>query len=384
MRKNRVMMCSCWLALCLPAFLSGAGQLPEKPKVEVCFVLDTTGSMGGLIQGAKDKIWSIANEIVSAKPTPEVRMGLVGYRDLQDEYVTRISDLTSDLDGIYGQLMAFQAQGGGDTPESVNRALMEAVTKMSWSPGRSVLKIVFLVGDAPPHMDYQDDVKYPEICQQAMKKDLVINTIQCGSMAETTPVWREIAAKAEGEYAAILQDGGTVAISSPFDAEIMRLNLDLSGTVVGYGDRLAQRRVEEKLGTVASAKSESVADRAGYLMKTKEVPAAAAKVISGEEDLISLVEEGKVQLDAVEANSLPPELQTLGDLERKAVIAEKLQQRKQLNAQMEELLKKRSAFLDQEREKQAREGKGDGFDEKVKDMLRRQAAAKGIDYGKKN
>src|SRR5438552_5102923 len=58
-----------------------------KPRIEVCFVLDTTGSMGGLIEGAKQKIWSIANEMISAKPAPELKLGLIGYRDRGDEYV---------------------------------------------------------------------------------------------------------------------------------------------------------------------------------------------------------------------------------------------------------------------------------------------------------
>lgn len=368
-----------WLVLSLGSFAATAAEEQgKKPKVEVCFVLDTTGSMGGLIQGAKDKIWSIANEIVSGKPTPEVRMGLVGYRDRGDEYVTRISDLTNDLDEIYGKLTAFQAQGGGDSPESVNQALFEAVTKMTWSAGKDVLKIVFLVGDCPPHMDYQDDVKYPEICQQAMKRELVINTIQCGTDEATTPIWQEIARKAEGEYAAILQDGGTVAMATPFDADIARLNRDLSATVVGYGDAVAQGRVESRLGTVAGAKAESIADRAGFLMKTKAAPAAPAKVISGDEDLISLVGEGKVKLDAVDAKQLPAELQKLSPAEQKAAIEAKAQQRKELNAQMEELVKKRSSYVEEERKRMAKEGKKDGFDEKVKDMLRKQAAAKGI------
>src|SRR6266480_6466082 len=78
-----------------------------KPRIEVCFVLDTTGSMSGLIEGAKQKIWSIANEMVSAKPTPEIRLGLVAYRDRGDEYVTKVFDLTNDIDAIYAQLQSF-------------------------------------------------------------------------------------------------------------------------------------------------------------------------------------------------------------------------------------------------------------------------------------
>ena len=105
----------------------------ERPAVEVVFVLDTTGSMGGLIAAAKDKIWSIANTLATADPAPQIRMGLVGYRDRGDAYVTLATPLSDDLDAVYTQLMQFQADGGGDGPESVNQALYEAVTRPDWS-----------------------------------------------------------------------------------------------------------------------------------------------------------------------------------------------------------------------------------------------------------
>ena len=98
----------------------------ERPRLEVVFVLDTTGSMGGLIQAAKEKIWSIATTMASAQPAPEIRMGLVAYRDRGDAYVTRRVDLSEDLDSMYAALIDFQAAGGGDGPESVNQALHEA------------------------------------------------------------------------------------------------------------------------------------------------------------------------------------------------------------------------------------------------------------------
>ena len=73
----------------------------DKPKVEAVFVLDTTGSMSGLIQAAKEKIWSIANTMASAQPAPEIRIGLVAYRDRGDAYVTKVVDLSTDLDSVY-------------------------------------------------------------------------------------------------------------------------------------------------------------------------------------------------------------------------------------------------------------------------------------------
>jgi len=373
------------LPLLLTAVLATA-SLPAaepvaKPKVEVCFVLDTTGSMGGLIQGAKDKIWSIANEMVSTKPTPEIKFGLIGYRDRGDDYITKVYPLSDDIDDIYGKLMEFQAQGGGDTPESVNQALHEAVTKMDWNPSREVLKIVFLVGDAPPRMDFQDDVKYPEVCQMAMKKDLIINTIQCGNIAETTPFWNEIADKAEGEYAAILQDGGTVAVATPYDDSITSVNSALAKTVIGYGDMTVQRAVEGKLAVNAAAPAEAIADRAGFLVRTKSAPAASAKVISGGQDLVSLVEEGELDLEKVENAKLPESLKALGKEEQKAAVEKNLTERKRLNTEMEELVKKRSAYLEEEKKRQAAAGKSDGFDAQVKSMIKQQAAAKGINYG---
>ena len=53
----------------------------KAPQIEVVFCLDTTGSMGGLIEAAKQKIWSISNQIANGKPTPELKIGLVAFRD---------------------------------------------------------------------------------------------------------------------------------------------------------------------------------------------------------------------------------------------------------------------------------------------------------------
>jgi len=133
----------------------------EQPKrIQVAFVLDTTGSMSGLLEGAKRKIWSIANNLKDLEPSPEIEFALIGYRDKGDSYITKTYQMTGDLQDIYGKLIAFQAGGGGDTPESVNQALREAIYDIDWSNDNDVFRVAFLVGDAPPHMDYQED-QYP-------------------------------------------------------------------------------------------------------------------------------------------------------------------------------------------------------------------------------
>ena len=97
-----------------------------RPRVEVAFVLDTTGSMTGLIEGAKQRIWSIARRIAEGRPRPDLRIALVGYRDIGDAYVTRVHPFTSDMDEVYQSLTSFRAEGGGDGPEHVSAALREA------------------------------------------------------------------------------------------------------------------------------------------------------------------------------------------------------------------------------------------------------------------
>src|SRR6266446_1989275 len=128
------------VALGLPSVAPAAGpptpaavKGKARPKIEVVFCLDTTGSMGGLIEGAKAKIWSICNQIAGGKPTPDLKVGLVAYRDRGDQYITKVFDLTDDLDAIHGHLKGFTANGGGDAPESVNQALDDAVHKIKWS-----------------------------------------------------------------------------------------------------------------------------------------------------------------------------------------------------------------------------------------------------------
>ena len=95
------------IALTLAACIAAAGSLVVQeakpgapPQVEVVFVLDTTGSMGALLEGAKKKIWSIASEIARGKPSPRLKIGLVAYRDKGDAYVTMVTDLNEDLDKI--------------------------------------------------------------------------------------------------------------------------------------------------------------------------------------------------------------------------------------------------------------------------------------------
>jgi len=368
-----ILSVSAMLSSWQPLFAKTAPTSQLKPRIEVCFVLDTTGSMGGLIEGAKQKIWSIANEMISAKPTPELKLGLIGYRDRGDEYVVKSFNLTDDIDAIYGHLREFQAGGGGDGPESVNEALAEAIHKMPWSTDSKVLKIIFLVGDAPPHMDYPNSPKYPDLCREAAKKDLIINTIQCGEMAETKPIWQEIAKMSEGSYVGIAQSGNVAVISTPMDKELSRLNERIGATLIPYGDSKQQAEVHAKYAMAASAPVAAMADRLTYNSKT-------GRAVQGRGELVDALNDETLKLDEIDRKQLPAELQTLdrGELEKR--VAKARDDRADLQKQIVEISKKREAYIQSENKRLAAEGKGDAFDQKVTETLHTQAAKKGIKY----
>ena len=364
------------LALCLAPLFSNAEPAPEKkPRIEVCFVLDTTGSMGGLIEGAKQKIWSIANDLMNAKPAPDLKMGLIGYRDRGDDYIVKAFDITDDIDSIYGHLKDFQAAGGGDEPESVNEALAAAVNKMPWSKDKDVLKIVFLVGDAPPHMDYKDDIKYPVTCSAAVQKDIIINTVQCGNIQSTTPIWKEIARLSEGSYAPIPQEGGVTVVETPMDAKLAELSRKMGDTLIPYGDASVQRDVHEKQANADAAPAPAMAARLSYNSKT-------AKSVQGGGELLDEITSGSVQVNKLDKDELPPELKKMSKEELAAYIAQKQKEREELKKQINDLSKQRDDYIAAENKRLAAAGKGDSFDAKVTEIIRAEGKKKGIEYGK--
>jgi uncharacterized protein YegL len=346
----------------------------EPAHIEVAFVLDTTGSMSGLIEGAKRKIWSIANQLVSAQQETDVRFALIGYRDRGDAYVTTIYDLTSDIDAVYARLMQFQAEGGGDGPESVNQALHEAVTRLDWSTSKDVYRVVFLVGDAPPHLDYQDDVRYDRTVRLARQRDITINAVQCGAWDETAQIWREIASLGMGTYAAIAQDGGMLATSTPMDEELAALNRELAGTVLAYGRADERREAEAKMGNALRAPASAAADRLAYMAKAEE-----GVVVTGAKDLVLDAAAGK-RVASVAPEALPEPLRAMPAEKRQEFVDQQLARRKQVQARIGQVAAERDAYLAKEEAKLRAEGKTDAFDQKVNDAIKAQAAAKGIAY----
>src|SRR5215207_1802637 len=357
---------------------------PEPPAsgektLEMVFVLDTTGSMGGLIDGAKQRIWGVINEVMQTPARPSVRVGLVAYRDHGDAYVTQVLPLTNDLDKVYTTLMEYRADGGGDGPEDVRRALADGVRKAGWSkPRANTAQVVFLVGDAPPHDDYLQEPDTLATAAEAIKVGMVVNTIQCGADVQTRQVWQQIARRGEGQYFAIAQDGGVETIATPYDSRLSELGGRLGSTYLAYGggggaegeryrNEAMARQVKTESAVAGAAPAVAQADRAVNKALNRDAYVG---------DLLQSIENKSVKLDEVKAEDLPADLQKLSSDARKKEVERRLAERRKMRDEIVSLKKQRDDHIAAERKKHS--GTQAGFDAAVASALKEQLARKGI------
>ena len=343
----------------------------SRDALEMVFVLDTTGSMGGLIDGAKQRIWGIINEVMQKPSKPRVKVGLVAYRDIGDTYVTKILPITEDLDKAYTTLMDYRADGGGDEPENVRKALADGVRNAGWSqPRANLAQILFLVGDAPPQ-SYRQEPDVLVTTAEAVRKNMIVNTIQCGSLHGTREVWQTIALRGEGKYFAIAQDGGVEAISTPYDKKLADLALQVGKTYLTYGN---EKKRKDNISAQSTADM-SISRRASMGAQAERAVNKAVNSFQYEGDLVQDVENGAVKLEAIRKEELPDDLQKLSLAARKAEVDRRIAERRILRADILTLSKKRDAFIAAER---AKKGKQNGFDEAVAQALREQLLRRGI------
>jgi hypothetical protein len=180
-------------------------QLPVKRNVnepvrlDVAFLVDTTGSMGDEIERIKATLLEVTRRLKDLGREFELRYAAVLYKDLDDDYVTMAHPFTNDVDAFAKALAVMTASGGGDTPESLNQGLAEAVGRLTWAEGAA--KVLFLVADASPHMDYDGDVPYGTSVKAAIGKGIRIHSVAASGLEPFgTIVFRQIAQATRGKF----------------------------------------------------------------------------------------------------------------------------------------------------------------------------------------
>jgi hypothetical protein len=314
-----------------------------KPLVQIAILLDTSGSMQGLIEQAKSQLWRIVNEFAKAKQdgvTPELQVALYEYgkSSLSQErgWVRQIQPLTTDLDAISEVLFALRTNGGD---EYCGWVIRDAVRDLAWNPSDKVYKAIFIAGNEP---FTQGPVSYVESCKTAITKGIIVNTIHCGNEAEgVNTKWKDGADLADGKYLAIDHNRAVVSIEAPQDKELARLGGALNQTYLAYG-------VEGRLGLGRQAAQDanvlSLAPASGAVAQ-RAVAKASVNYRNSSWDLVDAVKEEKADLGKLEAAELPPEMQKMNADERKKYVETKAKERAETQAKIGELNREREKYI---------------------------------------
>lgn len=183
------------LDLALPV----AVAVPNRVPVDAVILLDTTGSMQDEIDAIKATLLGVTRDLEALDRPMDLRWGAVLYRDKGDAYLTRRSALTRDVGAFRTALEGVEAGGGGDTPESLNQGLSEAVGRMDWRP--EAARVVFLVADAPPHMDYQGDTPYGDTAVLAAARGIRVHSVAASGLDDAgSLVFRQVAQLTRGRF----------------------------------------------------------------------------------------------------------------------------------------------------------------------------------------
>jgi hypothetical protein len=209
--------------------------------LDILFLIDATGSMSDEINQLKENIRAISAQIDALPSQPDVRFGMVTYRDRGDAYLTDVTDFTPDVDNFAADLAQVYADGGGDYPEDLNQELSEAIHQPEWRVNNTV-SLIFLVADAPPHLDYGQQNHYAYEVFQAAERGIKIYPIASSGLdSQGEYIFRQLAQVTGGRFI-FLTYGADGPGSTGTETE-----LEVSDYTVSSLDALVVKIVEEEL-----------------------------------------------------------------------------------------------------------------------------------------
>lgn len=341
--------------------------------VELVICLDTSGSMSGLINAARQKLWAVINDLALAEPTPELRVALYTFgndgHNAEDGWVHQQTPFTTDLDLVSERLFALTTNGG---TEFVGRVLDRAVEQLEWTPSDSVLKLIIVAGNESADQDQQ--VSFRDACKKSISKGIMINSIYCGNPADNlAPAWQEVAKLADGHWAAIDQNNGTVVITTPFDDELATLSAKVNATYIPYGaqglwgsdNQLVQDR--NALGLNSAAAAQRAQTKCSGLYDNRRW------------DLVDACSQQDFELASIKVEDLPENMQKMTEEERTAYVDAKAVERKQIIETVNDLNTKRNGYVQEQMKKSALDD-SQAFDLVIRNALRDQARSKGFTF----
>lgn len=328
-----------------PSNALAAVPLTENSKnntVKIALLLDTSNSMDGLINQAKSQLWDIVNEFTHAKcgtnTSPELQIAIYQYGNdglsSREGYIQQVLNFSSDLDEISEKLFSLRTNGG---EEYCGEVIQTSLRQLEWGKNLDNLKMIFIAGNEP---FTQGKLNYRDAVTNAKEKDIVVNTIYCGTYEEGINTdWKKGAILTGGEYMAIDHNRKVVHIKTPYDDSIIKLNRKLNGTYVSYGALGSSKMEMQSLqDTNAMELEEAVA--------VKRAVSKSSRLYNNKNwDLVDAYADKDFDLDNVTKDELPEELQGKSKKEIANYIETKKTERVAIQKEIQNLNANRDAYI---------------------------------------
>jgi hypothetical protein len=354
--------------LCSAQGLPGPALEEAKPLVQIAILLDTSGSMEGLIDQARTELWSIVNEFIFADRgghKPEIQVALYEYGndglEAEGGWIRQVVPLTTDLDRISEELFALKTNGG---TECCGWVIKEATEKLKWSPSPEDLKVIFIAGNEPFTQGPQD---YRQTCKAAVARGILVNTIHCGGERDGIDGhWKDGAVLADGRYLNIDQNRQVVHIPAPQDKEIAELGARLNGTYVPFGQQgqVARERQAAQDTNASLASPQAVVQRT--LTKSSH------NYMNIGWDLVDVVRAKSMDLSQIKDEDLPKDMQGMSAEQKVNYVNAKGKERAELQAKVQQLNEQRNKYIAETAKQQGDQTLGSA----VKQAIREQAGKK--------
>jgi hypothetical protein len=352
---------------------------PDKspPLIQMAILLDTSGSMDGLIEQAKTQLWKIVNEMARAERgnrVPRLQVALYEYGKssiaASEGYLRMIVPLSEDLDRISEELFKLRTNGGD---EYCGRVISEATSNLRWSTESGDYRVIFIAGNEPFS---QGRVDFRTSCRSAIARGIIVNTIFCGDHREGIRThWKEGADLADGAYMNIDHNQKIARISAPQDKEIVALGRQLNDTYIAYGSAGKQKKERQKRQdhNALSVDEEVLVERS--------VAKASPQYTNSGWDMVDAVKGGRVKIEELEEGELPTEMKNMSPKERTAYVEEMKKKREAIQKKINKLNKERAEYVATQRKKTA---SGQTLDAAVVQTVRKQAGEKNYTFEKED
>ncbi len=206
--------------------------------IDVVFCLDLSASTNGLLSDLKENYWSLISHSFNLKPTPRLRIGIVGFGRpsfmSKTYYVKVLSGLTQNYDSLYEVIDKLNVNvEKGD--QFVGPAMMVALREIEWSKKKGAAKMIMLMDNGTVNLGPSN---LDDACDLAKSKGIVVHTAYCTNamMEKEIKGWEKIAYTTNGTTTQIVINkklAGSVTMSAK---ELWQLNKSFNNTFIAYGD----------------------------------------------------------------------------------------------------------------------------------------------------